>query len=448
MRTPTRRKDLKSLTFKGGVHPKKMKELTKEVRIRELPPPKVVVIPLLQHVGAPCSPKVKIKEKVKVGQVIGESEAFVSAPVHATLSGKVTGIEKRPHPVAGEFTSIIIESDGEDEWFEQPLMRDYTHLTAEEMRGIIRSAGIVGLGGAAFPTHVKLTPPKGKNIDTVIINGGECEPYLTADYRTMLENAKEIVTGLKIIMKILATETGYIAIEDDKVEAIHLLEREVAGEPNIKVQPLKAKYPQGAEKQLIKAILNREVPSGGLPFDVGVVVQNVGTTVAIAQAVLYGRPLISRVLTVSGGGIANPQNVRVRIGTLFKDVINECGGLRGSPGKIIMGGPMMGLSQATLSVPVVKGTSGILVFSQDEVKLHKPKSCIKCGKCIRTCPMRLIPSIFSTLAEYENFLEAERAGVLDCIECGCCAYVCPSRRPLIHLIKFAKAEIAALKSAS
>jgi electron transport complex protein RnfC len=314
------------------------------------------------------------------------------------------------------------------------------------MRGIIREAGIVGLGGAAFPTHVKLTPPKDKKIDTVIINGGECEPYLTADYRTMLENSEEIITGLKIIMKILEAKMGYIAIEDDKAEAISMLEKKVRGESDIKVQPLEAKYPQGAEKQLIKAVLNREVPSGGLPFHVGVVVQNVGTTVAITQAVLYGRPLIDRVLTVSGEGISHPQNVRARIGTLFKNVIEECGGLRGSVGKVIMGGPMMGLSQATLDVPVVKGTSGILVFQQDEVKIHKPKSCIKCGKCIRTCPMNLVPSIFSMLAEYENFLEAERAGILDCIECGCCAYVCPSRRPLIHLIKFTKAEIAALKS--
>ncbi|MDI6703384.1 MAG: electron transport complex subunit RsxC [bacterium] len=438
---------MKRLSFTGGVYPVKRKELVKHKEIEELPVPKKVVIPLNQHIGAPCDPKVEVNDQVKIGQVVGDTDKFVSSPVHASISGKVISIKDMPHPVLGKCLAIIIEGDGKSEWVEKKPLKDWTAESPNVLRNRIREAGIVGLGGAAFPTHVKLSPPKDKPIDTVILNGAECEPYLTCDYRIMLEDTGSVITGLKIIMKILGARHAYIGIEDDKIDAI----RKVKGmidDGNIKVIALKAKYPQGAEKQLIKTILNREVPSLGLPFDVGVLVQNVGTSASITRAIMDGEPLISRVITVTGKGVTKPKNLRVRIGTLFSDVISFCGGLTREPGKIIMGGPMMGLAQFTTNIPVIKGTSGIIVFERDEVEILKETPCIKCGKCVDVCPMRLLPSVLGTLSANGRFKEAENYGVLDCIECGCCSFVCPAKRHLIQYIKLAKAEITAMKKAA
>jgi electron transport complex protein RnfC len=292
---------------------------------------------------------------------------------------------------------------------------------------------------------VKLSPPKDKPIDTLILNGAECEPYLTADHRLMCEYTDEIITGGFIISKALGAKNIYIGIEDDKPDAIEAFTEKTKGK-DIEVVPLHAKYPQGGEKQLIKTILGREVPSGGLPLDVGVVVQNVGTAFAVYQAVIKGRPLVGRVISISGK-IREPKNLWVRIGTLFKDIIEWCGGVDGSIKKVVMGGPMMGLAQYTLDVPVIKGTSGIILFGEDEVKVSRIEPCIKCGKCIGVCPMGLLPSMISQLSEHKRFEEAERMGVLDCIECGCCGYVCPANRPIVHFIKFAKAEVMAKKKA-
>lgn len=306
-------------------------------------------------------------------------------------------------------------------------------------------AGIVGLGGAAFPTHVKLSPPKEKKIDTVILNGAECEPYLTSDHRLMLERSKDILEGLKIIMKILGVSKGYIGIEQNKPDAITKMKEVARGETNIEVRDLKVKYPQGAEKQLIKAILDRDVPAGGLPMDVGVVVQNVGTAKAIYDACRYGRPLIERVVTVTGRGVNEPKNLRVRIGTQFSQLLDECGGFKDSTVKVIAGGPMMGIAQTNTEVPVIKGTSGILILTSKEAEKAEYLPCFRCGRCIEACPMKLQPSILSVLIEKGKYQEAKENNLLDCFECGSCAYVCPAKRPMVQFMKLAKLFVLAKK---
>ncbi|MFH1612439.1 MAG: electron transport complex subunit RsxC [bacterium] len=430
--------------FEGGIHPSCNKITAKE-KIKIKTDFSKVILPVSQHIGSLAEPIVKIGDEVKKGQLIAQTKDFVSSPVHSSIFGKVIDIAPYPHPLGKNILSIVIESDDEEDdeiWDEKILGHlNYNQLSPSELCNIIHNAGIVGLGGASFPTHVKLTPPKDKPIDTVILNGVECEPYLTADHRLMLEHPEEIIIGLKIILKILNVKTAYIGIEENKEDAIREMNKVIFKEKGIKVIPLKVKYPQGAEKQLIKAILNREVPSGGLPFDIGVVVQNVGTAFAIKEAVMEGKPLIERVITVTGKGIIKPQNLKVSIGALFKDVIEECGGYNGNLGKIIMGGPMMGIAQYTDEVPVIKGCSGILVFPQNEVKGKDEFSCISCGRCINACPMKLSPCFICDYIERENFESAEEYGILDCIECGCCSYICPSNRKIIHWVKYGKLEL-------
>ncbi len=456
---------MKTLTFPGGVHPSSSKEATRDKRIEEAKIPERVIIPLIQHTGAPCEALVSKGDRVRVGQKIGEAKAFVSAPVHATISGEVTEIKPLPYPLGLDTTSLVIQSDGKDEWLEgqdgpspyRPLANtaspyplppreriDWKTLSPEEIRETIREAGLVGLGGAAFPTHVKLSPPKGKKIDAYILNGAECEPYLTCDYRLMVERPREILEGFRILMATLGVKNGYIGIEDNKWEAISAMGREVKGEPNIQMKVLKTKYPQGGEKQLIKAILRREVPSGGLPFDVGVLVSNVGTAFSCLEAVVSGKPLVERVVTVTGPGVKEPKNLRVRIGTPISDLIEECGGFNGQQGKIIIGGPMMGLAQFTAEVPVIKGTSGILVLT--DALGDEEITCIRCGKCIQSCPLYLMPNMISLYAKRGRFDEAKGYGALDCIECGACAYGCPARIPLVQWIKYAKSELTKKKS--
>ncbi|MBP2664169.1 MAG: rnfC [Firmicutes bacterium] len=435
-------------TFRGGVHPDDRKRYTAAKPIEVAPIPEKVIIPTRQHIGAPCAPVVKVGDLVKKGQVIAEAQAFVASPIHASTSGKVVEIAEYPHPVFGTCQAVVIESDGQDEWISGlPLNRDWQPLDAKELKEIVRLAGLVGMGGATFPTHVKMSPPPEKPIDSFILNGAECEPYLTADHRVMLEQTERIVTGMKIAMKILGVNKGYVGIEENKPDSIEVMRKACAGS-SIEVVPLKTKYPQGAEKTLIKVTLDREVPSGGLPMDVGVVVQNVGTVVAIADAVEKGIPLIERVATVTGGAIAEPKNILVRVGSTFAQAVALCGGFKEQPVKVIMGGPMMGMAQRTLDVPVIKGTSGILALSAADVNIGPEQPCIRCGRCVEACPMGLVPSMLSILGERNVFAVAkEEYNLLDCVECGSCVYVCPAKRNIVHYIKLSKAQNAAAAAA-
>lgn len=420
--------------FAGGVHPPEQK-FTEGSHIEILPSPKKVYIPFSQHTGKPAQPLVKKDDVVKVGTKIGESDGFISVPVHASISGKVTGLISHPHPVLGCSLCCVIESNGTEEWEESiEVNKDYEHLNTEDVVMLIKEAGIVGLGGAAFPTHVKLSPPADKPIDTLIINGCECEPMLTADYRLMLEQPEGIINGAKIFQRILKAQHLIFGIEDNKKDAAEIFVRE-----GIEVRVLKTKYPQGAEKQLIKAILNREVPRGGLPMDVGCVVQNVGTCNAAFQAVTFHKPLIDRIVTVTGDGIKNAKNVLVRVGTPVIDVINFCGGYVGQPKMLICGGPMMGIAQYSEEVPIIKGTSGIIVSTTTRIEGEGP--CVRCAHCVDTCPMGLMPCEIYKFVKNKNFDQAKKYGILDCIECGCCAYTCTARIPLVHYLKFGKAEV-------
>lgn len=440
---------LENLTFKGGVNVPHYKELTENLPIEKAKEPAIVKIPLHQHTGAPCEAMVKVGDSVKVGQKIGESEAFVSAPVHSSVSGTVKEIVDMPIPTGLTVKCVVIESDGKNELHESVRPKGKLEdLSSEEIIEIIREAGITGMGGASFPTHVKLSPPSDKKIDTVLINGAECEPYLTADHRVMAEEAEKVIFGLKAIMKALGVDRGVIGVEKNKPDAIKALKEASQGEENISIATLKVKYPQGDEKRLINAILGRVVPSGGLPMDVGAVVSNASTTRAIAEAILEGKPLIERVTTVTGNGIKNPKNLLVKIGTPFKDLIEECGGFtEDSPGKIIAGGPMMGISQFSIDVPIIKGSGGILVLSKEEAKPEPIQPCIRCGKCLEVCPVKLQPLYISSYTLKKNFDKAEEYNALDCVECGACSYICPAKRPLVESIRLAKREILAKRKA-
>lgn len=431
-------------SFRGGVHPNGHKDYTSGKQIEIAPLPSKVIIPVRQHIGAPCTPIVEKGDEVKKGQVIAKNDAFVSSNVHASISGKVIDISDYPHPLFGKCLSIVIENDGMDQWVEGiPVERDWKQLNEDELRGIIRDAGIVGMGGATFPTHVKLSPPKDKKIDTFILNAAECEPYLTSDHRAMLEYSDRIVTGALIVMKILGVDRGFVGIEDNKPDAISAMEKAFQ-ETGVQVVALPTKYPQGAEKMLIKILTGREVPSGGLPMEVGVVVQNVGTTIAINDAVTKGIPLIQRVTTVSGSALKEPKNLLLRIGTTFREAIEFCGGLVESPEKIIMGGPMMGMAQWNLDIPVIKGVSGILALNKKDVNFGKERACIRCGRCIEACPMGLNPSMLSILGQNNLYKEAkEDYNLLDCVECGSCVYGCPAKRNIVQYIKYCKAQNAA-----
>jgi len=435
---------IRILTFKGGTHPPHSKKATESLAIERANEPKVVVIPMQQHIGAPCEPIVQVGDEVKVGQKIGEAKGFVSSPVHSGVSGKVTAIEPRLYSGGTAVTCIVIESDMKNTISDDITPKgSLSDLSAEDIKNIIKEAGIVGMGGAAFPTHVKLTPPPDKKVDTVILNGAECEPYLTSDHRLMLEHPEEVVFGLQALMKVLGVKKGYIGIETNKPDAIEKIFEMAKGIEGIEVVALKTKYPQGAEKQLIHACTNREVPSGGLPADAGVVVNNVGTAAAVAKAIMTGMPLIERIVTVTGQGVNNPGNLMVKIGTSFREVIEQCGGLKGKTGKVIAGGPMMGITQFSLDVPVIKGTSGILVLTEEEARLPEPTNCIRCGKCVEACPINLMPVNLSAYSLANKHEQAEALNAMDCIECGACSFVCPAKRPLVESIRVSKREILA-----
>jgi len=432
-------------TFKGGIHPAYNKELSAGKAIKAIPVPKEVVIHLQQHIGAPCEPKVGVGDRVELGQLIGDAEAFVSAPVHASVAGTVKEIAEVTNFTGAKVSSVTITADESQPEFARKPGKDLESLSDEDIRDIAREAGLVGMGGAAFPTQVKISPPKDKPVDTVIINGCECEPYLTCDHRYMLERTDDMISGAKLLKKAVGANRVIIGIESNKMDAVDALRSKVASEPDISVEVLDVKYPEGAEKMLIFALTGRKVPPGKLPSEVGCLVQNVGTAIALFEAASWGKPLYERVVTVTGPGVREPSNLLVPIGTPVSDLIDACGGFVGNPVKLVMGGPMTGWAQADASAPVVKGTSGLVVLTSDIVDLGEEAECVRCGKCIDACPMFLSPNYIVTAVKRGQWDQAEMWGALDCFECGCCTYDCPAYIPHIDYVRKAKEKIAALK---
>ena len=425
--------------FKGGVHPTPHKN-TRSKPIEVLPPQKEMIFPLLQHIGVICEPCVKVGDYVRLGQKIAESPALISAPIHSSVSGTVTKICDWDHPTGNRIPAIVIENDFEDnraECFVQGIS-DFEEHTPEELIQRIKDAGIVGMGGAAFPTYVKLSSGLGR-VDSVIINAAECEPYLSSDHRVMLESTDELIGGLKIVRHIMGASHMYIGIENNKPDAISLLLKRL-NKSKIKVVILKTKYPQGGEKQLIRAVTGRVIPSGKLPADVGCLVLNVDTVIAIYRAVVNGSPLMRRIVTVAGHGVERTGNVHVRIGTPFSAVLDYFG-YKPTTRKLIMGGPMMGTAQYSLDVPVIKSTSGLICMTKDQLALDRDVSCIRCGSCVSVCPMNLVPSYIAQYVKNEDYIRAEKLHAADCIECGCCSFICPAKIPLIQYMRIGKQKV-------
>jgi electron transport complex protein RnfC len=434
------------------IHPPDFKDIAKNKKIEQAPIPKRAILPLSQHTGAPSEPVVNAGDSVKTGSLIAQAKGFISANLHSSVSGKVLAIEESPHPGLGISKAIIIESDGQDikASLDSVPVKDVSTLSKEEIAALIKEAGIVGLGGAAFPAFVKLNPPPAKKIDTFIINGAECEPFLTCDHRLMLERPKEIILGVQLMAKVLGVKDVIIGVEENKIDAaerlnssIFVLKPSLGGQSlNLKVKILKTQYPQGGEKQLIKMLLNREVPSGGLPLDIGVVVNNVQTVFAVYEAVYLKKPLYERVITVSGSFSNMAKNILVRIGAPIKDVLDYCG-LNQKTGlyKVIMGGPMTGVAQCDLNAPVIKGTSGILILDKKFRLKEEELECIRCSRCIEACPVGLMPCAIGLSVKKDKFDLAASYDPFDCIDCGSCSYVCPSKIPLAQLVKLAKVKI-------
>ncbi len=434
---------LMSFRFFGGVHPNDKKTPANQTAVTALPPPPQVVIPMSLHIGAPCQPLVQKGDKVLLGQKIGDSSAPVSAPIHASVSGTVAAVEPRLHGNGTMVLSVVIDNDGQNTPCETMQPHTEEELSdPDKLVSIIREAGIVGMGGATFPTAFKITSGKGK-VDTVIINGAECEPYITSDHRTMLEHPDQLLRGIQLLMRACGVEKATFAIENNKADAIDLLRSKLSSYPGIEILVCKCRYPQGAEKQLIQTVTGREVPPGGLPAAVGCAVFNAFTAYSVARAADEGRPAIERVVTVAGSAIAQPKNFLVPVGTPLSFVFEQAGGFAREPEKILMGGPMMGVAQYDLSVPVMKGTNALLAFTHDEDKTVEHPTCIRCGRCVAACPMHLLPIYMYMFEQKNDFAGMERYHLTDCIECGACTYSCPARIHLTHSFRTGKAKIAA-----
>lgn len=426
---------MRKLTFQGGIHPYDGKDLSKDKPIVSVLPKGELVYPVSQHIGAPATPIVKKGDRVLVGQKIAEQTGFVSAPVYATVSGKVKAVEPRRVVTGDSVMSIVVENDNQYEEMPMQPPGPLESLSREQIIDCIKVAGIVGMGGAGFPTYVKLSPKEPEKIEYCIANCAECEPYLTSDYRRMLEEPEKLIGGMKIILQLFPNARGILAVEDNKPDCIRLLQERVRGEERISVRVLQTKYPQGAERTLIYAVTGRQINSSMLPADVGCVVNNVDTVVAIYRAVAEGRPLMERIITVTGDAIENPQNYRVRIGMNYRELLEEAGGFRGKPEKIVCGGPMMGFAMFDLDVPTTKTSTALLCLSHDEVSAMEPGPCINCGRCVEVCPGRVVPSRLADYAEHFDEDAFVKNNGMECCECGCCSYVCPARRPLTQAIK-------------
>lgn len=434
---------MKRKTFKGGAHPYDGKKMSRECPIEILNPGDTLVYPLSQHIGAMAKPLVKAGDRVLVGQKIAEKGGFISANIHSSVSGTVKAIEKRLVATGGMVDSIIVENDGMYEEAAPIFSGNPDELSKDEIIKIIEEAGIVGMGGAGFPTNVKLSPKNADIIDSIIVNGAECEPYLTSDYRRMVEQTDKLVKGLKIVLKIFPDAKGYFGIEDNKPEAIEALLKATENEDRIEVVPLKTKYPQGGERSMIYAVTGRKINSKMLPADVGCIVHNVDTIYAIYNAVYNGKPLIERIVTITGDAVSTPKNFQVRIGTNFRELIDAAGGFTTEPEKIISGGPMMGFSFFNIDVPVVKGSSSLLAFIKDDVSHDEPSACIRCGRCAAACPEHLLPMKLAAFAGQNEPEEFKKLGGMECVECGCCSYVCPAKRQVTQSVRSMKKLIIA-----
>lgn len=437
------------LTFSGGVHPLPKehhgKVLSSDKPIEVMPASALMSIPISGHLGTSAVPVVAVGDTVKVGQVVAEPGGFISVPVHASVSGKIKEIKSRPNKIGVDVVNIVIENDFLDAPIDGLGQINLDELDADGIKKLVASIGLVGLGGAGFPTHVKLSPPPDKKIDTVILNGAECEPYLTADYRLMLETPKKVVLGMKAAMLALGVKNGIIAIEDNKLDAAANLKKAIGDDTTMKVVILETKYPQGSEKQIIEAVVKRKVPSGKLPMDVGVVVVNVGSCAAIADKLRTGMPVIDRIVTVSGL-VKNPKNLKIRIGTPIADVIDFCGGFKEDVKRFIAGGPMMGVTLDSLNYVVTKTTSGLLALDDSQIFDAEKTSCIKCGRCADACPIKLMPMMLAARSEISDWEACNSLNAMDCMTCGCCSYVCPAKRDLAWRIKLAKDEISKKRS--
>lgn len=429
--------------FKGGIHPLEGKELTAGKELRIAPLFDKYIVPVRQSIGAPPTLTVKKGDTVKKGQRIAEPGGFVSVPLHSPVCGTIGDIVEITGVTGASEQAVEIIADGTDEWDTglDPIP-NWADTEKDVLKKRILDAGIVGMGGAAFPTHVKLSPPPEKNIDTLIVNGAECEPFLTADHRLMLTRTEEALTGIAIAAKILKVSRIFVGVEDNKMDAIEKMTA-AAAKFKITVVPLHVKYPQGAEKQLIYALTGRQVLEGGLPMDVGCVVMNIGTAAAVHDAVVLGHPLIERITTVTGTPVVDPANYLARIGTPIRKLLELCGGVKENPAKVIMGGPMMGFAQSNIDVPVAKNSSGVLLMAPEEIEQFEGNPCIRCSRCVKACPMNLLVPTLSTMIEAGEFAMAEQNYVMDCVECGTCAYICPAKRPLVQHFRRAKAEILA-----
>ena len=432
-------------TFKGGVHPYEGKELAKDQPIKEVRPTGELVFPVSQHIGAPANPIVAVGDTVLRGQRIAEAGGFVSSPIFSSVSGTVKAIEPRRVAVGDMVKCIVIENDGEYKEVEYKGVDDVFKLSNEEIIALVRDAGVVGMGGAGFPTHVKLSPKEPDKIEYIIANCAECEPYLTSDYRRMLENPESLIAGMRIILQIFPKAKGIFGIENNKPDCIEKLQELVKGEDRMEVCPLETKYPQGGERQLIYATTGRSINSKMLPADVGCIVDNVETVTAIYNAVKLGIPVMNRVATITGDGVNNPGNFLYYIGTNYAELVEAAGGFKGEPEKIISGGPMMGFAMFSVDIPTTKTSSSLLVLSKDEVAAMEPTACINCGRCVEACPELLVPSRLAKMADNSLSAEFEKWNGLECIECGSCSFICPAKRHLAQSIKSMKKQVLAEK---